>query len=51
MALNKTSLDTCEYLHLDGFVPVDDVSRQHKGLDVNNVDVPTLRADVQPFAL
>jgi hypothetical protein len=41
----------CRYLQLDGFVPVDDVSGQHKGLDVDHVNVSTLCADVQPFAL
>ena len=33
-------------LQLDGFVPVDDVSRQGKGLDVDHMDVPSLRAYV-----
>jgi hypothetical protein len=42
---------TCKYLQLDGFVPVDYVSRQHKGFDVDYVNVSTLCADVQPFAL
>jgi hypothetical protein len=45
------SLGTCRYLQLDGFVPVDDVSGQHKGLDIDHMNVSTLRADVQPFAL
>lgn len=49
--LHEVSVETCEYLQLDGFVPVDDVARQHEGLDVNHVDVSTFRADVQPFAL
>jgi hypothetical protein len=45
------SFETCDYLHLVGFVPVEDVTRHHKRLDVNHVDVSTFCANVQPFAL
>jgi hypothetical protein len=38
-------------LQFDGFVPVDDVTRQTEAFDVDNVDVATFRADVQPLAL
>lgn len=35
----------------NGFVPHDDVAWEHKGLHVDNVDVPSFCADVQPFTL
>lgn len=38
-------------LQFDGFVPVDDVTRQTEAFDVDNVDVAAFRADVQPLAL
>lgn len=38
-------------LQLDGFIPVDHVTGDGEGLDVHDVDVPPLRAHVEPFAL
>lgn len=35
----------------DGFVPHDDVAWETEGLHVDDVDVSSFRADVQPFAL
>lgn len=35
----------------NGFVPHDDVAWERKGLHVDNVDVPSFCADVQPFTL
>lgn len=39
------------YSHFYGLVPHDDISGQNEGLYVDDVCVPTLCADVQPFAL
>ena len=49
--VHKTLNERSEDLQLDGFVPVDDVARQGKGLDVDHMDVASLRAYVQPLAL
>lgn len=38
-------------LHLDGFIPINDVSRQSKAFDVDDVNVALLGAHVEPFAL
>lgn len=37
------------YSHFDGLVPVDDVSGEREGLDVDHVHVAALRADVDPL--
>lgn len=37
------------YSHFDGLVPVDDVSGEREGLDVDDVHVPALRAHVDPL--
>ena len=39
------------HLQFDGFVPHDHVAWEGKGLHVDDVDVPSFRADVQPLAL
>ena len=38
-------------LQFNGLVPVDDVAGQTETLDVDNVDVAALGADVEPLAL
>lgn len=38
-------------LHINGFVPVDNVAGQNKRLNVDDVDVSFLRAEIQPLAL
>jgi len=43
--------ETKKCLQLDGFVPVDDVSRQGEALHVDDVDVAFFRSDVEPFGL
>ena len=42
---------TCIYLQFNGFVPVDDVTWELKGLDVDNVHIATLSPHIQPLAL
>lgn len=39
------------YSHFDGLVPVDDVTAQRECVDVDHVDIPTLRAHVNPLRL
>lgn len=38
-------------LHFNRLIPVDDVSRKHKRLNVHHMDVPSFRSHVKPFAL
>lgn len=40
-----------EYSHFDGLVPVDDVSAEREGFDVDDVHVAALRAHVDPLRL
>ena len=39
------------YSQFDGFVPVDNITRQSERLEANDVYIAALRADVQPLAL
>lgn len=48
LALNMT---TKYNLHFDGFVPVDHVSGEREGLNVDDVHVPAFGADVDPLRL
>lgn len=47
----RTRTQTHHYSHVDGFVPVNDVTGHGKGLNVYDVDVASLRSYVQPLAL
>lgn len=38
-------------LQLDGFVPVDDVTRELKSIDINHMDISTLRPNINPLTL
>lgn len=40
-----------KYLQFNGLVPVDDIAREGKSLDVSNVDISSLRPYVEPFTL
>ena len=48
---NMIAQHPAAYLQFNGFVPVDDVTWELKGLNVDNVHIATLRTHVQPLAL
>lgn len=49
--LLKKSKAFSNYLQFNSFVPIDDISWQHKWLYVDNVNIATLRSYVKPLAL
>lgn len=40
-----------EPLQFNGFVPHDDIAWEGEGLHIDNVNVPSFRAHVEPFTL
>lgn len=39
------------YIQLNCFVPIDHITRDREGIDIDDIDIATFRSNIEPFAL